>query len=437
MVDATGVKTCPPPGHPNRAGRNAMPPPPNKHKTSAANFPAMRKEVDLFAIALEDDPHAKWAEIRETSPVLDAGGGVFFISDWARVDEVLRDPRHHAGSGVADSFGSNDGLVARIMQTWLMSLDGAEQTRARGLVRREFTPRRVEALRARIESATDELLETMELSSPEKEVDLIANLAFALPSEIIRSLFGWGPSAWQKDIEAIIRSIDDRPGASLQMIEGLALHFESKVEQGEVPEGLLAQLRVPDDEHGSLSPLEVVANAVLLVTAAIDTTAGLIGNAIHCLLDRPEQIEAIRSDPSQIPAVIEETLRFEPPALSCSRRVMASFQLGGIDVPKGSQLLLGLAAANRDPKRYPDPHQFRLDRDFQGLVSFGGGRHFCMGAALARLEAQVVLERLFVRSKFDLERIESPLWQTRNPTVRALERLPVRLRSRDLNGKTS
>jgi cytochrome P450 len=392
--------------------------------------PTAGQGVDLFAIALEDDPHARWAEIREANPVLDAGNGVFFVSEWALVDEVLRDPRHHAGSGVADSFEADDGLVARIMQAWLMSLDGAEQTRARGLVRREFTPRQVDALEARITSATHKRLEVIEQTPPDSNVDVIEGLAFALPSEIIRTMFGWPRGAWSREVEAVIRSVDDRPGASLEMLEGLALLFKSKLEQKDIPDGLLAQLRVPDEEHGALSPLEVVANAVLLVTAAIDTTAGLIGNAIHCLLDRPDLVRAIRKDPELISGVVEETLRFEPPALSCSRRATEAFELGGIHVPEGSQLLLGLAAANRDSNRYSDPTLFDPGRDFQGLVSFGGGRHFCMGAALARLEARVVLERFFVHSEFDFERVEAPLWQTRNPTVRALERLPVRLRSR-------
>jgi cytochrome P450 len=128
--------------------------------------------------------------------------------------------------------------------------------------------------------------------------------------------------------------------------------------------------------------------------------------------------------------LVEETLRFEPPALSCSRRAGADLEIEGQRIPAGSHLLLGLAAANRDPERYPDPDSFRLDRDFQGLLSFGGGRHVCLGAALARLEARVVAERLFIACDLDFDRLERPVWQRANPTVRALERLPVRARPR-------
>ncbi len=385
---------------------------------------------DLFGIALADDPHSQWRKIREQTPVLDAGDGVFFITGWDLVDEVLRDPRHFAGSGVSASFGASNGLAFEAMRVWLMSLDGPEQTRARGLVRREFTPRQIEALRERIVLTTDRLVSAIETTPANTPLDLVEGLAFALPSEIIRSLFGLREDEWAEEIVSVIRGVDDSPGASIQMIEGLAQTFEGRIARGDIPDGLLADLRVPDEELGALSPLEVVANAVLLVTAAIDTTAGLIGNLAHCLLERPPLLDRVRRDPRLIPSLVEETLRFEPPALSCSRRAGQDLELAGVTIPAGSQLLLGLAAANRDPARYSDPDRFEPDRDFQGLLSFGGGRHFCLGAALARLEAQIVAERLFVDSAYDFEALEKPRWQKKNPTVRALDRLPVRARLR-------
>jgi len=211
------------------------------------------------------------------------------------------------------------------------------------------------------------------------------------------------------------------------MIDGLAHYFEDRLTRGDVPDGLLAQLRIPDPKLGSLSTLEVVANAVLLVTAAIDTTAGLIGNTIHCLLEHSAILDRVRSDAGLVPSTIEETLRFEPPALSCSRRAGETVEIGGVIVPEGSQLLLGLAAANRDPARYPEPDSFDISRDHPGLLSFGGGRHVCLGATLARLEAKIAIERLIAHPDFEIDRIEGPVWQKKNPTVRALDRLPVRI----------
>jgi cytochrome P450 len=391
---------------------------------------------NLYEIASRDDPHAAWRAIRERSPVLDAGEGVFFVTRWDLVDALLRDARHGAGVGVSASFGATDGLAAEVMRAWLMSIDGPAQSRARGLVRRAFTPRRIEALRPLVEQTAHALVGAIESRAGEAPagegaiVDLVAELAFPLPSEVIRTLFGIPEEAWRSEVLPHVLE----PADGLAMIEGLACYFGAQVDQESLPQGLLAQLSVPDPELGALSRLEVVANAVLLVTAAIDTTAGLIGNAIHCLLDRTELLEQVRREPKRLDGVVEETLRFEPPALSCTRTAGCDLELEGVRIPAGSQLLMGLAAANRDPARYPEPDRFDPTRERAGLLSFGGGRHFCLGAALARLEARVALERLLSRSDLELERIEPPRWQTKSPTVRALERLPVRVTRRAARG---
>ena len=378
---------------------------------------------DIYRVALEDDPHSRWRALREASPVLDAGSGVFFITRWDLVDQCLRDPRHRAGAGVAASFGAESGLVFDVMRSWLMSLDGPPQQRARDLVRREFTPRQVEGLRPLIHEITDRLVAEMEAQPAQERVDLIPSLAFALPSEVIRVLFGIPGEEWRASIEPILQNVGSGPTDGIAMIEELARDFDARLRSGKVPEGLLARLCAPDPELGALTSLEVVANSVLLVTAAIDTTSGLIGNAAACLLERPELLARVQRDPSLVPAVVEETLRFEPPALSCSRSAGLDFELEGVPIPAGSQLLLGIGAANRDPRRYPDPDRFEIDRDLSGIVSFGGGRHFCLGAALARMEAQIAVERLLIRSESSFVIAEPPRWQKRNPTLRAHESL--------------
>jgi len=386
----------------------------------------------LYEIAALADPHSAWRAIREESPVLDAGEGVYFVTRWDLVDGLLRDARHGAGFGVSASFGATEGLGAEVMRAWLMSIDGPAQSRTRRLVDRAFTPRRIEALRPLVEETADALVGAIEERVEDAEpVDLIAELAFALPSEVIRSLFGTPTEVWQSEVLPHVLE----PADGLGMIEGLARHFEAVLEQKDVRPGLLDQLGTEDPALGALSRLEVVANAVLLVTAAIDTTAGLIGNAIHCLLDRPSVLAAVRAGRVGVEDVVEETLRFEPPALSCTRTAGFDLELEGVAIPAGSQLLLGLAAANRDPARFPEPDLFDPRREGGGLLSFGGGRHFCLGAGLARMEARVALERLFLRGRFDFERIEPPVWQKKSPTVRALERLLVRGARRTTHGE--
>lgn len=380
---------------------------------------------DVYSIALEDDPHVRWRALREQSPVFEAGGGVFFVTRFDLVDQILRDPRHGAGAGVAASFGVRDGIAFDVMRSWLMSLDGPPQQRARDLVRREFTPRKIEALGPTIRAIAERCVDRIEAAAGAEPIDLIPSLAFALPSELIRMLFGIPEAEWQSGIELAIRNVGSGPTAGIDMIEALAREFDARLRKGDVPDGLLTQLCRPDPDLGALSALEVVANAVLLVTAAVDTTSGLIGNAAACLLERPALLERVRSDPGLLPAVVEETLRFEPSALSCSRTAGVDLELAGVRIPAGSQLLLGIAAANRDPLRFADPDRFDIDRDASGLVSFGGGRHFCLGAALARSEAQIAIERLLIRTDVRYAIAPTPRWQKRNPTIRAYETLPL------------
>lgn len=392
---------------------------------------------NVYAIAFEDDPHARWRALRESAPVFDAGGGVYLLTRWALVDAILRDARHGAGAGVAASFGAEKGLAHDVMRSWLMSLDGPPQQRARDLVRREFTARKVEALRPLVAETTDRLVRAIEAEPEGSVVDLVPSLAFALPSEVIRALFDIPRSQWTERIERIVREAGTGADDGIAMIEGLARELDGRLRAGNVGAGLLGQLCRADPELGALSPLEVVANGVLLVTAAIDTTAGLIGNAVACLLERPDLIARIRREPACLASVVEETLRFEPPALSCTRTAGVDLVLEGVSIPAGSQLLLSIAAANRDPHRHPDPDRFDVDRDHSSLVSFGGGRHFCLGAALARMEAQVVLERLFVRGDSDYRFAGTPRWQKRNPTIRAHERLTVVRRCRAADGEAA
>ena len=380
----------------------------------------------IYDIARSQDPYAVWKRIRESTPLLDAGQGLFFVSSWDLVDQLLADPRLGAGRGVTESFGLEGGLAFDVTRSWLMSLDGPPHDLARGRVARGFTPRRIEALRPLVERSFQHLLSKLEARLVRgATLDLMAELAVPLPCEVIRGLFGFEREGWRACVDPLFRSTQRSEADGLAMLEGLAHFFREALQAGVSGDGLLAELGAADSEQRALSELEIVANAVLLVTAAVDTTAGLIGNSIMCISQRPAVLDALRAEPALVERAVEETLRFEPPALSCSRHASQSFELAGVPIPAGSQFLLGLGAANRDPMRYPDPDVFDLQRDPTGLLSFGGGRHFCLGAALARLEARVVLEGLLAAG-FDFELVEEPRFRDDNPTIRALSSLLVR-----------
>ena len=181
---------------------------------------------------------------------------------------------------------------------------------------------------------------------------------------------------------------------------------------------MLARLRSADAELGALSELEVVANAVLLVSAAIDTTTGLIANALVCMHRFPAQRERVRADASLLAGAVEETLRFEPPALSCSRFAARALELGGVPIPEGANVLVSIAAASRDPARFLFPNEYDVTRAAERSLAFGGGRHVCLGAALARLEAQLALGAL-LRAAPRLALEAEISWRTDSPTVRA------------------
>jgi cytochrome P450 len=181
-----------------------------------------------------------------------------------------------------------------------------------------------------------------------------------------------------------------------------------------------------DDQGDSLSDLELVANAVLFVTAGFETTMGLISQAVLALLTHPDQLVQLRADPSLARNTVDEVLRFEPPAISSTRSTPVDVEINGVTIPSGSNILVSILAGNRDPRRYENPDEFVITRDDIRPLTFGGGVHVCIGAALARMEAEVVLTELVTQTE-TLALVSDPIrWQTENPTIRRPTELVVR-----------
>ncbi|HEU4428759.1 MAG TPA: cytochrome P450 [Myxococcota bacterium] len=374
---------------------------------------------DLYALHRRADLHAALAELRERAAVHARPGGVFVVTRWTEAERALRMPELHAGSGVAESFGARDGPLREVMTHWLMARDGAAHDRARGLVRREFTPRRLEALRPFIKRTAERLAADVAHEAETRSVDLVLRFAFALPSAVIREMFGIAREEWRARVEPLFApgAAGDEPGGFLNALAHYFFEASEKADSAPA-ESLLARLRAPDAELGALSPLEVVANAVLLVSAAIDTTTGLIANALLCLHRFPDQLARVREDRAALAAAVEETLRFEPPALSCSRSAADATELGGVAIPAGAHVLISIAAASRDPSRFDSPDSFDLARKPERSLAFGGGRHVCLGAALARMEAELALGAL-LRAAPRLALDYDVAWRDDSPTVRA------------------
>lgn len=374
----------------------------------------------VYEIARRQDPYPIWERMRVTTPVLDAGENVFVVTSWDLADQILRDPSLLAGSGVAESMTKPAGGKIDAAATWLMSLDGPAHIRARSLVRRPFSARQVQGLRPFVDEQVKTLIESFLEKCKEEPTDFVSHVALALPSEVIRHLFRIDEDLWAREVHA--RFLPASNSTSSTQISDLTDFFQ-KVE---TDQGLFHDLQEADEDGNRLSHEAMIANAVLLTMAAVDTTAGLISNSLFCLLMHREILRQTIQDPLLVTEVVEETLRFQSPALSCSRFSPNAFQLGDVEIPAGSHILVCLGAANRDPNKYENPNAFRLGRDYLGMITFGGGRHFCLGASLARMEARVVLESLLEIAP-SLQVSDGVEWRTDNPTVRIPRELNISL----------
>ncbi len=379
----------------------------------------------ILELGVREDYFAIWNRIREIAPVYDAGEGVFLVTRWEEVNSALRDPRLKAGSGVSAAFGP-DSPAESVVRNWLMSLDGDAHRLARGLVSRLFTPRSLAEFEPAIRQAARSYVRGFVDAASEGHADFVSAVALKLPSEVVRLLFAIDAEEWERHVEPLFLG----PQAHLQdgyaAVMGLSPYFRDMVERthGTSVGGIIDQLRAADKSGDCLSEAEVVANSVLIVTAAIDTTAGLIANMLLALMEQPDAQERVRAEPALLPAAVDETLRYCPSAPSSTRRTPVDLELGGCRIPAGSDLFFSFSAANRDPRKFAEPDRFAIERDASALLTFGGGAHFCLGAGLARIEARLVFEELF-SAGCDFGLAEPFCWRTNNPVVRAPMKLMV------------
>jgi cytochrome P450 len=380
---------------------------------------------DFFSYDTVVDPYPVFDRLREQDPVYETNFGYWYVSRYGDTNRLLRDGTLGAGRGVPDSMGITSGPLYELMTTWMMAIDGPEHTRVRRLVSRAFTPRAVEAMRPVIQALADRLCEQL---AARGGGDAVADYAFPLPMEVVRMLFAIEADAWAANVTALFDPTTAPADAGpLGPIGALAEWFVGVVEarRGSLGSDMFSAMLAPDEQGDALSTGEAVANAVLLVTAGFETTMSLITLAVWSLLTHPDQLDALRADPSLAMGAVEETLRFEPAALSTTRSTLHDLEVAGSTIPAGSNVLCSVVAANRDPRRYDDPDRFDISRTDVRPLTFGAGAHACLGAALARLEGEIAVGTLVQRFP-DLRLAGDDLtWQTQNPTVRRPVALPI------------
>ena len=363
------------------------------------------------------DPYAYYAELHRAGvagpldPVAD--GYDVIVYGYDAVDRVLKDPTYRLMDGeYMDSAGSHwrDHIVLRTLKDSVFFVNDSVHARMRRQFSSVFTPRRITALEPAIARMTTELLDRLaELGRDGAPVDFMAEFAFPLPSNVIGELLGV-PEADRAWFRPRVRAISDifeldgstwsnmraADAAAAELLEYFAgLAARRRAEPGD--DLVSALVSASGGGDGPLSDTELLANLLALFNAGFVTTTHLFGSGLTLLLERPEHLAALRDRPEVGPAYIEEILRFVAPTHFLIRYAAADTDIDGLPIAKGSSVVVAIAAANRDPRRFPDPDTFDPTRPDNRPLSFGAGPHYCLGAALTRAEGQVAFPLLFQR----------------------------------------
>jgi cytochrome P450 len=375
--------------------------------------------------AIDLAPYDVWTRLRDEAPAYYNGRHDFWaLSRYDDVAAALRDTR---------TFSSSHGTVLEIMtpqpyDTGMMIFaDPPAHTRLRALVSRVFTVRRMSALEGRIGEICDQLL-TPWVPGRDADFDIVEEFAAQLPSMVIAELLGVpaGDREWVRDKIDTTFHIEPDVGMINDVSFGARLELDAYL-----VELIDARTRAPGDDllsglvQADLTSREAADFAQLLVTAGTETVGRLLGWAAVLLDEHPDQRAALAADPALVPNAVEELLRFEGPSPVQARWSTRDVELHGVTIPADSKVLLLTSSAGRDERKYADAHVFDVRREIDHHVSFGYGVHFCLGAALARLESRVALTRLLAAH---------PVWEidrdravrTHTSTVRGWSSIPVR-----------
>ena len=377
------------------------------------------------------DPYPHYKKLRSAEPVRrDPLLPVWVVTRYAEVTTVLRDGRFRrdpfAGDEmpavVREQLGASDDRrwtpAGGSMSQQMLFLDPPQHTRIRAAFARAFSGRAVQDLRPRIQQITDRRLERAERTG---SMDLIRDLAYPLPTVVIAELLGFPPEdyerlkTWSDDFAATLglNPTDDEQQRAARSLGEIRTYFDAVVRglRARPRDNLLSDLLTAERDGGAggLTREELFANCVLLLAAGHETTTNLIGNGVLALLRHPEQLAALRADPALIGPAVEELLRYDSPVQWTSRVAAADLDLAGRPIRRGAFVLASLGAANRDPAAFPDPDRLDLRRfaappkepapagPRPRHLAFGHGIHFCLGAALARMETETAVGALVTR----------------------------------------
>jgi cytochrome P450 len=384
------------------------------------------------------DPHPFLGSLRDAGPVhrvlLPDGTESWWVTKYEEVTACLEDHERFSSqvtkAVASDAIQNSQALIRKdpTLRYTMINRDPPDHTRMRRLVVRAFSARRIEALRPRIEARAKILLD--ELAVCTGPVDLVRKYAFPLPVGVICDLLGV-PESDSEYFGALINRLIGAAGGqqALDSIAALKDFMAAKLDDKRVhpADDVLTGMVEASDEEGLLSEEELPAMALQLLTAGHETSIYLISGGTLRLLQHPDQLDLIRADPSMLGNAIDELLRFDPPPVpGVFRYATQDVAVGGTVIPAGALVILSVAAANRDPDRFPEPDQLDVTRPEIEHMAFGRGIHYCLGARLARLEGEIAIGSLFQR--FPALRLAIPFeevrWKPLN-FLRGLRELPV------------